>query len=92
VEKRLLLAIDVEGSAREVHCASTRNTRITWSSQVRQGEKDSSTFRKGSTRVVTSSNMAPPIRTFMDVSIGDAPPNRVIFELFVNQVPKTVEK
>ncbi|KAJ9102371.1 hypothetical protein QFC21_002771 [Naganishia friedmannii] len=35
--------------------------------------------------------MAPPIRTFMDVSIGDAPPNRVIFELFVNQVPKTVE-
>ncbi|KAJ9092638.1 hypothetical protein QFC19_008676 [Naganishia cerealis] len=35
--------------------------------------------------------MAPPIRTFMDVSVGDAPPNRVIFELFVNQVPKTVE-
>ncbi|KAI5453064.1 hypothetical protein NCC49_006093 [Naganishia albida] len=35
--------------------------------------------------------MAPPVRTFMDVSIGQAPPNRIIFELFVDRVPKTVE-
>ena len=36
--------------------------------------------------------MAPPVRTFMDVSVGDAPPNRIIFELFVDKVPKTAEK
>ena len=28
----------------------------------------------------------------MDVSVGDAPPNRIIFELFVDKVPKTAEK
>jgi hypothetical protein len=36
--------------------------------------------------------MAPPVRTFMDVSVGDAPPNRIIFELVVDKVPKTAEK
>jgi hypothetical protein len=28
----------------------------------------------------------------MDIAVGDAPPNRVVFELFADIVPKTVEK
>ncbi len=32
-----------------------------------------------------------PIRTFFDIKIGDAEPRRVEFELFKEDVPKTVE-
>ncbi len=31
-------------------------------------------------------------RTFMDIAIGEQPPSRVVFELFADRVPKTVEK
>jgi len=34
----------------------------------------------------------PSKRTFMDVAIGDAAPQRIMFELDADRVPKTVEK
>ncbi len=36
--------------------------------------------------------MATRPRTFMDIAVGDSPPVRVVFELFADRVPKTVEK
>ncbi|CED84203.1 peptidyl-prolyl cis-trans isomerase [Phaffia rhodozyma] len=35
--------------------------------------------------------MAPNPRTFLDLSIGDSPLGRVVFELFMNQTPITAE-